>query len=269
MTHLRIRTPEGVEFSLPLAGPVSRALALIADSLFIWCTMAFFGYLMMFLSVVSQDAAGTGMTVGFFLLPFAYLMSMEWLNRGQTIGKRLFGLRVVDAQGLKLRPAQIVLRNLLRAVDMLPLLYLVGGVACLATRRAQRLGDLAAGTVVVRNPKAARPDLDQLIGTRFNSLRAHPHLAARLRQRVPAAEAAIALQALVRREETEPASRVELFRDLADHFRGLVEFPPETAEGLTDEQYVRDVVDLLYRPRLAAPAPRPAEPVDDMAGTAG
>ncbi|KAB2666100.1 MAG: RDD family protein [Verrucomicrobia bacterium] len=257
MTHLRIRTPEGVEFSLQLAGPVSRALALLADSAVVWCATSVLGSIVQALRWVAPDTAGTAMFVGMLVMPFAYGMAMEWFNRGQTLGKRVFGLRVVDAQGLKLRPSQVVLRNLLRAVDFLPFLYVVGGIATLVTRRAQRLGDVAAGTVVVRIPRPARPDLDQLIGSRFNSLRAYPHLAARLRQRVPAAEAAIALQALVRREEIEAGPRVELFRELADHFRGRVEFPAEVVDGLADEQYVRDVVDLLYRPRGDTTRPTP------------
>ncbi|MCX7823963.1 MAG: RDD family protein, partial [Verrucomicrobiae bacterium] len=76
--------------------------------------------------------------------------------------------------------------------------------------RAQRLGDLAANTIVTRHPALAEPDVDQLMAGKFNSFRDHPHLAARLRQRVSPGEAAIALQALLRRDEFEPAARVEL-----------------------------------------------------------
>jgi uncharacterized RDD family membrane protein YckC len=249
MTHLRIRTPEGVEFSYPLAGPVSRALAYLVDIGILLGATMMISSLMSAVSLISADLANTVGILSLFVLPLAYGMLCEGLGHGQTVGKRLLGLRVVDAEGLKLRPTQIILRNLLRAVDFLPAFYLVGGVATLATARAQRLGDLAAGTVVIRLLKPSQPDLDQLIGSRFNSLREHPHLAARLRQRIPATEAALALQALVRREEIEPGPRVALFQELANHFRGLVEFPEATVETLTDEQYVRNVVDLLYRPR--------------------
>jgi hypothetical protein len=100
--------------------------------------------------------------------------------------------------------------------------------------------------VVVRNPPVAEPDLDQLALGKFNSLRQHAHLAARLRQRVSPREARIALQALLRRDEFDPAARVALFGELAAHFRSLVEFPPETAEAVTDEQYLRNVVDVLF-----------------------
>ena len=136
---------------------------------------------------------------------------------------------------------------------MLPGLYLVGGIACLLSRRAQRLGDLAASTVVVYNLKPAEPDLDQLLAGKFNSLRQHPHLEARLRQRVSPDEARLALQALVRRDELDPAARVTLFSELAEHFKSLVAFPPETIEAMPDEQYIRNVVDILFRSRGAEP----------------
>ena len=185
-------------------------------------------------------------------------MATEWAWRGQTIGKRLLRLRVMDAQGLRLQFHQVLLRNLLRFVDMLPALYLVGGLACLFSRRAQRLGDLAANTVVVHSAKYTEPDLDQLLAGKFNSLRQYPHLEARLRQRVSPAEARLALQALVRRDELDPAARVELFAELAEHFKSIVTFPPEAVEAMPDEQYIRNVVDILFRTRTveAKPAPR-------------
>lgn len=258
MTHLRIRTPEGVEFALPIAGPVSRALAYFTDFLIVMCVNASLAAILSFAALISPDLSEALLQIGFFVLPIAYGVGCEWLLRGQTLGKRAFGLRVIDAEGLKLRPPQIILRNLLRALDFLPLFYLVGGISTLINRKGQRLGDLAAGTVVIRVQPMASPDLDPVLGTRFNSLRAHPHLAARLRQRIHAPEAAIALQALIRRDDFEPAARVALFRDLADGFREAVPYPAEVTEILTDEQYVRNVVDILYRPKSPPTTPTAA-----------
>jgi hypothetical protein len=159
----------------------------------------------------------------------------------------VFRLRVVDVEGMRLQFNQIVTRNLLRFVDSIPVLYLVGGVTCWANRNCQRLGDLAANTVVIRNPRITEPDLDQLLAGKFNSLLQYPHLAARLRQRVSPGEAAMAVQALVRRDEFDPAARVDLFGELAAHFRARVEFPAEATDGVADEQYIRNVVDVVYR----------------------
>lgn len=245
---LLIRTPEGIVFSQVLAGPFSRFLAWLIDLLCIVALTSLVGALLGVIGLISADMA-YGLSI---LLQFAIMLGYgiyyEWSWRGQTIGKRMMRLRVVDAQGLRLKFSQVVIRNLLRFVDLLPLFYLVGGLACVISRRAQRLGDVAANTIVIRIPKMSEPNLEQIMAGKFNSLRACPHLEARLRQRVSAPEAALALQALVRRDLLEPTARVELFGELTEHFRRKVQFPAEVVEGITDEQYLRNVVDSLYRP---------------------
>jgi len=248
---LQIRTPEGIVFSLLLAGPVTRFLAWAVDMACIGVLSGAAVSLLGLLGLISLDFARAFMVLTCFVIQTGYRIVLEWFWRGQTIGKRLLRLRVMDAQGLRLQFSQIVIRNLLRFVDTLPALYLLGGIACLASRRAQRLGDFAANTIVVRNPKIKEPDLDQLLAGKYNSLREYPHLAARLHQRVSPTEARVALQALLRRDELDARARVELFGEIAAHFRSLVEFPPEATEGITDEQYVRNVVDVLFRPQRA------------------
>jgi hypothetical protein len=131
----------------------------------------------------------------------------------------------------------------------MPVFYLVGGVFSLCNSRAQRLGDLVANTIVVRQLKLPEPDVDQLVAGKYNSLRDYPHLEARLRQRVSPREAGLALQALLRRDQLDSQARLDLFEQMASHFRSLVLFPAEACEGITPEQYVRNVVDVLFRPR--------------------
>src|SRR5262249_28351400 len=152
-----------------------------------------------------------------------YGIFCEWMWRGQTPGKRMFRLRVVDIGGMRLQFNQIVVRNLLRFVDRLPGIYLFGGTTCWLNPHCHRLGDIAANTAVIRTQRVLEPDLDKVLEEKFNSIRQHPHLAARLRQRTAPAEADIALQALLRRDQFDPAARIELFSDLADHFRSKVE----------------------------------------------
>src|SRR5208282_2852422 len=227
----------------------TRFLAWFIDLLCILVLLTTLGRGLILLQIVSSNLAGAVYTLGYFAISIGYGMACEWRWRGQTVGKKLFRLRVVDAEGLRLQFNQIVVRNLLRFVDALPAFYFVGGLTCWLNPRCQRLGDIAANTVVIRNPRVAEPDLDQLLAGKYNSLRQYPHLAARLRQRVSAAEADVALQALLRREEFDPVARVELFGNLAGHFRAKVEFPAEATDGVADEQYLRNVVDVLYRTR--------------------
>ncbi len=251
VSTLVIRTPEGIAFSLPLACPVTRSVAWAVDFACITALVVVLRAFLGLVKLVNLDLGASLAVVAYFAAQIGYGICCEWFWRGQTVGKRLLRLRVVDARGLRLQFSQVVLRNLLRFLDALPACYLVGGVASLLNPRAERLGDLVAGTIVVRNPKTPEPDLDQLLSGKFNSLREYPHLEARLRQRVSPGEARLALQSLLRRDQLDLRDRLDLFEQLAAHFRSLVVFPPEACEGITAEQYVRNVVDILFRPRLA------------------
>ena len=111
------------------------------------------------------------------------------------MGKHLLSIRVMDEEGKSLRPSQIIIRNLLRLMDSLPFCYMVGNLFCLLTKRSQRLGDMAGATLVIREPKVGRPDFENSASHKYNSLREHPLVAARLRQRSSTREADLALQA--------------------------------------------------------------------------
>lgn len=254
VSSLSIRTPEGIVFSQILAGPVTRFLAWVVDGFCIGVIMTFIGLAIGLLGFLSPSFAMAFYVITYFAVSVGYGILLEWAWRGQTIGKKLLRLRVVDVEGMRLQFNQIVTRNLLRVVDALPVFYFVGGLVCWFNRNCQRLGDIAANTIVIRTPRITEPDLDQLLAGKFNSLRQYPHLAARLRQHVSAGEGAVALQALFRREEFEPTDRVELFAELASFFRGKVEFPAEATEGVADEQYLRNVVDVIYRTSDKKPA---------------
>jgi uncharacterized RDD family membrane protein YckC len=263
--ELRIRTPEGITFAYQLAGPVTRCLAWIVDFFVIFALIIGTWFVMGWLFAVSADLGGAFVMISLLVVPVAYGVMLEWFWRGQTIGKRAFRLRVMDADGLRLQFHQVLMRNLVRFVDILPGFYLLGGLACLISRKSQRLGDLAAGTIVVHHRKLIEPDLEQLLGTKFNSLRSQAHLCARLRQRTSPEEARIALQALIRRDEFEPPARVRLFAELANHFRSTTEIPLELIESMPDEQLIRNVVDILFRTnevqKRGAETPPASEPV--------
>lgn len=250
---LEIRTPEGIAFTQTLASPAVRYLAWLIDFLCILAMVYVVTQALALLRILSSSIAEAVLTISFFVISIGYGILCEWLWRGQTVGKKLFQLRVVDAEGMRLQFDQIMTRNLLRAADFLPGFYLLGGVTSLLSTKCQRLGDIAGNTIVVRIPRISEPDLDQLLAGKFNSLRQYPHLAARLRQRLTPEEASLALQAIMRRDEFEPAERVELFEQLARYFQSKMEFPQEATDGVAPEQYVRNVVDIMYRMRNAAP----------------
>ena len=248
-TAIQIETPEGVVFSYQLATPVTRALAWAVDATAATSMAYFVGRVANAAAIFSSDWASFLGVVLYFVISVGYAMVLEWRWRGQTVGKRLFGLRVIDVHGLRLQPSQIVLRNLLRLIDMLPLFYLAGGIAALVSRRGQRLGDLAANTVVAHERRWEAPDLEQIAPARYNSLLAWPNLTRRLRSLVSPEAVGLAVRAVAQRDGYDPHARLELFADLAAYFRSLVRFPETALEGLTDEQFVRSVLRLIFNAR--------------------
>jgi len=243
---IRLRTPEGAVFSHRLASPVLRMLAMVVDWMIVSAGWSLVSMALATLAVVSVDLMRAVSVIGYFVVSLGYWILLEWRWRGRTIGKRLLKLRVIDARGLGLSLTQVVMRNLMRAVDGLPAFYLVGGVAALVNRRGQRLGDLAAGTLVIWEVAEAGPGAEFLLGGKYNTLRGHARVVARLRQAVSPEEARVAWQAVARREGLVDGARVVVFARLAERFRALTAFPVDAVEGVSDEQFVRNVVEVLF-----------------------
>ncbi|NBW85882.1 MAG: RDD family protein [Planctomycetia bacterium] len=146
-TTLRLVSPENIAFEFRLAGPAPRLVAFVIDVLVIMAAGV-----VLFIPFAVAGAVGTAF-LGFFLVAIFFLWwgygaALETFNNGQTLGKLALGLRTVSQTGLSINVSQAILRNLVRAADIAPPFF-PGLVAMACTRRLQRLGDLAAGTVVV------------------------------------------------------------------------------------------------------------------------
>lgn len=146
-TTLRLVSPENIAFEFRLAGPAQRFVAFVIDVLVIVAVGIALLVPFMLAGVIGQLFLGFYLVALFFLW-WGYGAAMETFNNGQTLGKLALGLRTVSQTGLSINISQAILRNLLRAIDVAPPFY-PGIVAMACTRRLQRLGDLAAGTVVV------------------------------------------------------------------------------------------------------------------------
>jgi uncharacterized RDD family membrane protein YckC len=158
----RIATPEGIELELVLAGLASRFMAEIVDA-------ALIVLLVLALIAVAAIAGGTaGLVIvsiavgGLMLISVCFHVAFEVLAAGRTPGKRMNGLRVVMDGGGPVGLRASAVRNLLRLLEGPPLLYVPAVVSILATRRNQRLGDLAAGTVVARATQEGGPAFRRL-----------------------------------------------------------------------------------------------------------
>src|SRR2546428_10158119 len=146
--EVTIATPEGVLFRLPLAGPASRLYAMLLDIAIVLGTVNGIGLLVYWIFAKAPGFGVMVITLAEFAIGFAYGALLEAFWNGQTIGKRLFHLRVIDQSGLPLRIEQAWARNLMRVFDALPFAYLVGGLSVLSNPLMPALGDRLAGTPV-------------------------------------------------------------------------------------------------------------------------
>ena len=158
-TVVTAETPEGITIELRPAGLASRCYAYVIDLLIRFA-------ILLAVSLATRFMAGLGtavLLILWFALEWFYPVAFELSRWGTTPGKRLFGLKVVMDSGLPITPAASITRNLLRGADFLPLLYGFGCISMLVRHDFKRLGDIAAGTLVVyqaqRVAKVAMTDI--------------------------------------------------------------------------------------------------------------
>jgi uncharacterized RDD family membrane protein YckC len=156
LEKLTIETPEQTTLEFSLAGVGSRFLAVALDTLIQYAAILLVaiatGLVVWGTGPVLPQLGNWGAAaalIAFFVLYYGYFAVFEILWNGQTPGKRLAGLRVIQDSGRPVNAYQAVLRNVVRIVDQLPGIYGVGIISVLLSERNKRLGDLAAGTVVV------------------------------------------------------------------------------------------------------------------------
>src|ERR1700758_554246 len=180
--ELTIATVEGVLFRLPLAGPAPRLYAMLLDMAIVLGMVNGVGLLVYW---IFSKAPGFGVmviTLAEFAIGFLYGALLEGFWNGQTIGKRLFHLRVIDQDGLPLKMEQAWVRNLMRVFDALPFAYLFGGLSVLTSPLMQRFGDRVAGTLVVRQTPLSVPTDEFWMRQKYNSFTEYPAVAIKLRR---------------------------------------------------------------------------------------
>jgi uncharacterized RDD family membrane protein YckC len=156
--QLSIETPELVDIEMPLAGIGSRFIAVLVDTL-LWGAGLFVLGLVFWIVVpavrafsqLSYQWVAAIVTLTLFLLNWGYFTLFEAFGNGRTPGKRVARIRVIQRSGRPIGLFESMARNLIRFVDQFPGFYAIGVIAVFATRQHQRLGDLAAGTLVVRD----------------------------------------------------------------------------------------------------------------------
>lgn len=218
---LDVATPERVALNLPVAGIGYRCLAWLVDAtlLFFFWVVAYFVFSLLVSDVlgVFRGLSGLGQTllgVGLFATQWLYWTLTEVFLGGQTLGKRVVGIRVVRADGSPVGVYESAVRNLVRAVDFFPLMYATGCITMLLTRQHRRLGDLLAGTLLVREE---RIDLDK-----YTAAAEAPRVAAPVgSERLSPDDVELILAFLSRAPMLEPEARQRLGTRMVEQLGGL------------------------------------------------
>jgi len=245
-TTYEMFTPERVRFHYRLAGVASRTIAYAIDCFFKSVLLALTVHILKLF-----NASGWGLLgLCVFLIEWLYFFGFEVLWNGQSPGKHAMGLRVICENGTPLTWQQSLIRNLLRPADQLPVLYGVGGLAMVLSRCSQRLGDLAAGALVVMedaDPRWQTPeDEDREAEELLNGLPADLRRDRDLRRLVMLYGA--------KRGVLPPALRNELIQPLVPSLTARLGLSPDTDPDL--------LVRALHR-ALVRPAALSAEEVDE------
>jgi uncharacterized RDD family membrane protein YckC len=235
-----ISTPEGVQLALPLAGIGSRFMALLIDYLIggvvyliaILAALAFGGGLAA--TIVSVTAV-LAINVGYFTL-------FEVFGGGRTLGKRATGLRVVTDGGGQVGLRASLIRNIIRILELAILAYTPAIISVLATRNNQRLGDLAAGTLVVRDTKR-----ESVVPAGPAAPVSSERYASWDVTGIGEEEASAVRSFLERRNHLRPGARRALAEQLAGRLRPLV---AGARQGLDDEAFLESLAAAKARGRM-------------------
>ncbi len=234
-THLPVSTADLVRLRYPLAGLGNRFLAAIVDVVILAVSVVGLQLLVVLLlprdsGVLWSILAGLAVVLIFLVLPFAYFALLETFWNGQTVGKRVVGIRVIREDGAPVGFFPVVARALTRFIDVLPPALALDVVVLVVSRKGQRLGDLLAGTVVVK--ATFERDFRRLHTRAGDDL-------PRVTVRALSGEAQRVVREFALREQTlTPAVRAAVARSIAESIRPLV---PETAEHPDDVAFLRAV----------------------------
>ena len=251
MTALTITTPEHVEIRLETAGAGSRFLAILIDFAI---TSGISGFVREVAVLMLPGAiAGAVIITASFLITWGWHLWFEVRNQGQTPGKRALSLRVVDARGLPLSVHQALVRNIVRVIDFAPLFYGVAAISSTVDPLRRRLGDIVAGTLVIREAKAPAYRGELAAERRFNTLRT-PRVMRLIRHRISLEERELLLTICLRAEKMTPVARYDLMEEVAAAYRARLDVDEE---GVSGENFVRDLTSVLFAPSVLPSRPGP------------
>jgi uncharacterized RDD family membrane protein YckC len=243
-TLRQVETPEGITLALRPAGPAARMWAYGIDLLLRALLLVTAASMLL-----PWKGLGGGLMMAIaFGVEWFYPVLFELLPGAATPGKRMLGLQVLMENGLPITPGASVLRNLLRAVDFLPMLYLLGGLTMLLRADFRRMGDLVAGTLVVYAPDALRVPPSA------------PGPALPPTHALSLVQQAAVLDLAARQRRLTPARLDELAQLLGD-WLPVMPAPVTPATPATPGERLLALARWLMGERMAAPSPSPSSPL--------
>jgi uncharacterized RDD family membrane protein YckC len=273
----RVETPEQIGLEYDIAGLGTRFLATVVDIIFLSLILFVVGCLGVFgvsaVGVLISEAVwGTDgdaimfvvlalMGLLMFAILWGYYVFFETIWNGQSPGKRWTGLRVIQEGGYPIRFSHAAIRNIVRIADFLPFMYVVGAVVMLVDKRSRRLGDLVAGTIVVKElpevaagtiggaiahiPTAAMPGMQGIIVSGDHEI---PNL-----HRITAADQSLIREYFMRRPEFLPEATSALSLKLATAFARKLEYTPT---GDVPDQFLARLARQIGEKERSAPPPQ-------------
>jgi uncharacterized RDD family membrane protein YckC len=250
-TRYRVETPEQIGLEYDIAGLGTRLMAAIVDMIFLGLIAFFalclgvFGLTAVFATISDDDTASliavAIVVLIFFFVLWGYYVLFETIWQGQSPGKRWTGLRVIQEGGYPIGFSQAAIRNIVRIADFLPFFYIIGAIVMLVDSRSRRLGDLVAGTIVVKEipevtiasigsyEPAPEPWPESAVGASFpapttpafTESSVFPNLS-----RISSAEYSVLREFLQRRTLLAPAARAALGLQLAQGFARRIDYTP-------------------------------------------
>lgn len=238
VADLAVDSVTGIDVALPLAGPGARSYAFIIDwhlriilatAWYVVAALLYNGSLSLAAPALREQAWFCAVVLPPFAIYFLYHAVVEVVMRGRTPGKRNAGIRIVTRSGATAGPGALLVRNVFRLIDSLPVAYGVGLTLMVLTRESLRCGDMAAGTLVIYDRPATDPELLQSAAQRMGTL--------------DPAGAEIAADLLQRWNSLMPEARIRLTRALLQRYLGA-----DADLGDGDELEWRSRLERLARP---------------------
>lgn len=234
-----ILTPEHVPIRLTPAGFGSRFMAWLTDFVIQMALILFFQITLISSAVLFSIFF---MTIAFLII-WGYHVLFDMIGQGRSPGKRIMGLRVVDERGLPISLQQSFVRNIVRIVDMQPILfYGVGGLISLLHPEGRRLGDIAAGTLVVSEAQPLNYPGRVAEGRQYNSLR-NPRVMRAIRHKIGLEEREFLLTLCLRAPKMDDKPRFDLMDEVGNYYREKLKIEDEHLSG---ENLVRGITAIIF-----------------------